>query len=85
MKRRLGRSGIFVAVDGKYCLSEERLKQMKKLSHREGTAWISRKRIMTLRIIRMATAVLIVTLLLVNIFVQSWEIRLISTLIIIAC
>jgi hypothetical protein len=84
MKRRLGCSGIFVAVNGKYYLSEERLKQIEELSHREGTAWISRKRIVTLRIVRMVTAVLIVTLLLVNIFVQSWEIRMISALIIIA-
>jgi hypothetical protein len=28
MKRRLGRSGIFVQVDGKYYLSEDRLKQV---------------------------------------------------------
>lgn len=84
MKRRLGRSGIFVAVNGKYYLSEERLKQIEELRHREGTVWISRKRMMALRIIRMVTAVLIVTLLLVNIFVQSWEIRVISALIIVA-
>jgi hypothetical protein len=30
MKRRLGRSGVFVEVDGKYYLSEERLKQVKE-------------------------------------------------------
>ncbi|MGB9741400.1 MAG: hypothetical protein ACP5IM_03990 [Candidatus Bathyarchaeia archaeon] len=30
MKRRLGRSGIFVEVNGKYYLSEERLKQMEE-------------------------------------------------------
>jgi hypothetical protein len=84
MKRRLGRSGIFVEVNGKYYLSEERLKQIEELNHRERTTWISRKRIMTLRMIRMVTAVLIITLLLVNIFVQSWEIRVISALIIIA-
>ena len=30
MKRRLGKSGIFVEVNGKYYLSEERLKQVKE-------------------------------------------------------
>ena len=30
MKRRLGKSGIFVEVNGKHCLSEERLKQVKE-------------------------------------------------------
>ena len=30
MKRRLGKSGIFVEVRGKYYLSEERLKQVKE-------------------------------------------------------
>jgi lipoate-protein ligase A len=31
MKRRLGRSGIFVELNGKYYLSEERLKQTEEL------------------------------------------------------
>lgn len=30
MKRRLGRLGVFVEVDGKYYLSEERLKEVKE-------------------------------------------------------
>jgi hypothetical protein len=35
MQRRLGRSGIFVEVNGKYYLSEERLKEVQeKLSSR---------------------------------------------------
>jgi hypothetical protein len=83
MKRRLGRSGIFVEVNGKYYLSEERLKQMEGLGHREEVAWSARKRMLTLRIFRMITAVLFVTLLLVNIFIQSWEIRLISSVFIV--
>ena len=29
MKRRLGQLGVFVEVDGKYYLSEERLKEVK--------------------------------------------------------
>lgn len=80
MKRRLGRSGIFVEVNGKYYLSEERLKQIEELGRAEGAAWGSRKRMLTLRIVKMVLIVLFVTLLLVNIFVQSWEIRVISFL-----
>jgi lipoate-protein ligase A len=35
MKRRLGQLGVFVEVDGKYYLSEERLKEVKeKISER---------------------------------------------------
>jgi len=30
MERRLGRSGLFVEVNGKYYLSEERLKELKE-------------------------------------------------------
>jgi hypothetical protein len=36
MKQRLGKSGIFVEVNGKYYLSEERLKQVKEqIANRE--------------------------------------------------
>lgn len=79
MKRRLGRSGIFVEVNGKYYLSEERLKQT-GLGDAERVARGSRKRILTLRIVQMITVALFVTLMLANIFVQSWEIRVISSL-----
>jgi len=80
MRRRLGRSGIFVEVNGKYYLSEERLKQMRGLGHAEGAAWSSRKRILTLKMVQMVTVALFVTLMLANIFVQSWEVRVISSL-----
>jgi len=80
MKRRLGRSGIFVEVNGKYYLSEERLKQMEGLGRAEGAAWSSRKRMLTLRIVKMAMIILFVTFMLVNISIQSWEIRLIAFL-----
>jgi len=79
MKRRLGRSGIFVEVNGKYCLSEERLKQMRGLGNAEGAAWSSRKRMLTLRIVQMIAVALFVTLMLANVFVQSWEMRVISS------
>jgi len=80
MRRRLGRSGIFVEVNGRYYLSEERLKQIMGLGDAEGAAWSSRKRILTLRIVQMITVALFVTLMMANIFVQSWEIRVISSL-----
>jgi len=79
MKRRLGRSGIFVEVKGKYYLSEERLKQMRGLGNAEAAAWSSRKRILTLRMVQMITVALFVTLMLANFFVQSWEMRVISS------
>lgn len=52
MKRRLGRSGVFIEVDGKYYLSEERLKQIEELRSQRGGTWNLRNRIMTLRLIR---------------------------------
>ena len=84
MKRRLGRSGIFIEVNGKYYLSEARLKQIEEQRFREGATQTPRKNMMTLRIIRMVTAVLIVVLLLVNIFVQSWEIRVLTAIVVVA-
>jgi len=80
MKRRLGRSGIFVEVNGKYYLSEERLKQMEELGQAERAAWSSRKKILTLRIVQMVTVALFATLMLANMFFQSWEVRVISSL-----
>ncbi len=80
MKRRLGRLGVFVEVDGKYYLSEERLKQVEGLRSARGTGWNSRKKMLTLRIVQIITVVLFVALLLVNLFVESWEIRVVSSL-----
>lgn len=84
MKRRLGRSGIFVEVDGKYYLNEERLKEIEEQRYREGTAWGSRNRMFTLRIVQMILAFLAVALLLASILVQSWELRVIAALFIAA-
>jgi hypothetical protein len=80
MKRRLGRLGVFVEVNGKYYLSEERLKQIEELRSARGGAWNPRNRIMTLRLVQLAIVVLLVTLFLVNIFVQSWELRIVSAI-----
>ena len=80
MKRRLGRTGIFVQVDGKYYLSEERLKQIEEQrnSRGAGAGRDGRGQMFTLRITRTITAVLVVVLVLVNILVQSFEIRVIT-------
>jgi hypothetical protein len=73
MKRRLGRSGIFVEVDGKYYLNEERLKEIEEQRRGQGAAWGSRDRMFTLRIARMVMAVMLIALVLVNVLVHSWE------------
>jgi len=78
MKRRLGRLGAFVEVNGKYYLSEERLKQLEELRSARSGAENPRKRMMTLRIVQLVTVAIFVTLLLVNFFVQSWELRIVS-------
>jgi Flp pilus assembly protein TadB len=83
MKRRLGRSGVFVEVDGKYYLSEERLKQIEEMRSRRGGGWNPRSRIVTLKLIQIVTVVLFVILFLVNLYVQSWELRLVSVVVLV--
>jgi hypothetical protein len=78
MKRRLGRSGIFVEVNGKYYFSEERWKQVEAVRVSRGAARGSPRGVLTLRIVQVVTAVLFVALLLVNISVQSWQIQILS-------
>jgi hypothetical protein len=75
MSRRLGRLGVFVEVNGKYYLSEERLKQIEALRSQTGAAWNLRNRIMTLRLVQLVTAVLVAIVLILNLYVQSWELR----------
>jgi hypothetical protein len=90
MHRRLGRSGIFVQVDGKYYLSEELLKQVEEQwssrGRGEGGAGLggTRGNMITLRVSRMIMAFLFVILILVNLFVQSFELKLIISALIIA-
>ncbi len=83
MKRRLGRLGIFVQVNGKYYLSEEKLKQMEEMQATRSGAWKIRKKIVTLRLAQLVTPALFVILLLLNLFVQSWELRIDSTFLLI--
>jgi hypothetical protein len=78
MKRRLGRSGVFVEVNGKYYLSEERLKQIEQRRVARVGEWNPRKRIVTLRLIQLGIIVLLITLLIVNSFIQSWELKIVT-------
>jgi hypothetical protein len=78
MKRRLGRSGIFVEVNGRYYLSEERLKQIEQMRVLREGEWNLRRRIMTLRLVQLVTVGMFVTLFLLNLFFQSWELRIVS-------
>jgi hypothetical protein len=73
MRRRLGRSGIFVEVDGKYYLNEGRLKEIEEQRQGEGAVSGFRDRMFTLRIARMVMAVMLIALVLVNVLVHSWE------------
>jgi uncharacterized protein YhaN len=84
MQRRLGRSGVFVEVNGKYYLSEERLKQIEEMRSARGGTWNPRSRIMTLRLVQIVTVVLFVILFLINLYVQSWELRLVSAVVLVA-
>ena len=84
MHRRLGRLGIFVEVNGKYYLSEERLKEFEERRNRGGGfqgGGGPRSGMVNLRIARMALAVMFVIILLVNIFQFSWELRVLGALI----
>jgi len=78
MKRRLGRLGVFVEVNGKYYLSEERLKQVEEMLSARGGAWNPRNRIMTLRLFQLVTIAFFVALFIVNLFYPSWELKVIT-------
>jgi membrane protein YdbS with pleckstrin-like domain len=78
MKRRLGRLGVFVEVDGKHYLSEERLKEIQEQRLAEGEMRNARKRIMTLRLVQLITVIIAIAVLLANLFVKSPELRTVS-------
>jgi len=77
-KRRLGRLGVFIEVNGKYYLSEERLKQIEEMRPMREMVWASRKRIMQLRIAQLIAAALFLVIFLVSFFVASYELRFVS-------
>ena len=79
LQRQLGKLGLFIEVDGKYYLSEPRLKQLDAQWSARLTAHETRKTLLTLRIVRVLLGILVVTLLLVNVFVQRLTLRLVSS------
>lgn len=83
MKRRLGRIGVFVEVNGKYYLSEERLKQIEGQRSARDSSWNLRRRMLTLRTIQVVAVGLFLSLFVANIFVESWELRVISILLLV--
>ena len=84
MKRRLGRLGVFVEVNGKYYLSEERLKQIEEMRSTRITARAPRKNILTLRIVQVIAVILFMAFFLVSLLFQSWELRVVSLLFFVA-
>ena len=85
IQRRLGQTGIFVEVNGKYYLNEERLKQVEDMLGQggEGGYLGPGGGLQTFRMVRLVSAVVIVALLLVNVFVQSLELRIVTIVIVV--
>ncbi len=84
MHGRLGKLDIFVEKDGKYYLSEERLMQLRERASTTRTTRDSRKKLLTLRIVRIVIGILFLSLLLVNIYVNNQSIRIVSSILLIA-
>lgn len=83
LQRRLGKLGIFIEVNGRYYLSEERVKQLNEQRSTRRTASDARKKLLNLRIIRILIGILFVTLLLVNLIIPSLEMRRISSVLLV--
>jgi hypothetical protein len=72
MKRRLGSTGIFVEISGKYYLDEARLQQVEERRRADGVTaqggrWASRKNVLALRMARLAIGMTAILLALANI------------------
>ena len=80
MKRRLGRLGVFVDVNGKYYLSEERLKQVEEIRSTGSNVWAPRENILRLRIVQVIMVVLFMAFFLLSLLFQSWGLRVLSLL-----
>jgi hypothetical protein len=83
IQRRLGKLGVFIEVNGKYYLSEERLKQIEERYSARRIAGDSRKKLLNLRLIRITIGILFVALVLVNVLIQSLEMRVISSVLLV--
>jgi hypothetical protein len=72
MKRRLGQTGIFVEVGGKYYLNEYRLREIEQegqgMGPGRGGMMGARRNLATLRIVRMVLGVVVISLMFVNVF-----------------
>jgi hypothetical protein len=82
MHRRLGQTGIFVEVNGKYYLDEEKLKHFQEQRQVRGSGSGGgggfggfRRNMMVLRVARVAMTLLFVALLFANLYIQSWTLR----------
>ena len=84
MKRRLGRLGVFVEVDGKYYLAEERLKQVEEWRARGTARAAFRRRMLTLRVMQLIAIIIFGALLLANLFAPSWELKVASAIFLVA-
>ncbi|MDA4133432.1 MAG: hypothetical protein OK454_09970 [Thaumarchaeota archaeon] len=88
MKRRLGATGIFVEVGGKYYLDEARLQQVEQqrgAGDVRGGQWASRKNMFALRMVRRVVGVSAIILVVLNIFVfGSLDVRLVVVALVVA-
>jgi hypothetical protein len=83
MKRRLGATGVFVEVSGKYYLDEARLQQFEQRGPpgSMGGMWPSGGNMIALRMARMIVAVVAIGLLVANIlFLESDSVRIVIAL-----
>lgn len=84
MRGRLRKLGIFVEKDDKYYLSEERLKQLEERRSTIRVVKDSRKNLLMLRMVRIAVGILFISLLLVNIYVSSPNIKVACSILLVA-
>ena len=79
-ERRLSRLGVFVKVDGKYDLSESRLEEIRGRRYgAKGEVRDWRRKMLLLRVLRIGIGILLLCLFLVNLYVQSSDVRIAST------
>ncbi|MEM3425490.1 MAG: hypothetical protein QXI42_06770 [Thermoproteota archaeon] len=84
MRGRLGKLGVFVEKEGKYYLSEERLRQLEKRRGEMLEARSARRNLFMLRIARVTVGILLVSLLLVNIYIRDPNVRTVYSILLVA-
>jgi hypothetical protein len=78
MSGPMGKLNIFIEIKDKYYISEERLKPIEKQHIIIGSTRYFRQKLLRLKITRIITVVLLITLLLVNLSTNIIEIKLLS-------